>query len=211
MVNVNFVKTRDVKSPSRGHWTDSWIDFFIPNDINDLFNAENCIYTPKEYISEDEQKKLKTNNFNLESWEITIPAWYGILIPSWIKIAFTSNKERIWEDWKAQMLLPFPSWEDVIDVPTSFDLVFNNKSWVATKRNLLVWASVVDEAYRWEMHFHLINASKFDVKVEAWDKIVQWIVRSVALVMPEEITVETYDSLSNTSRWEWWFGSTWTK
>ena len=219
MIELSFTKIRDVKSPSRWHWTDSGIDFFIPNDINDLFNAENCIYTPKEYISTEEQKKLKSENFNLENWKIKIPAWYWILIPSWIKIVFTQKSEsdlswkrkvRIWEEGKLEML--FPDWKSVTWTHSSFDLVFANKSWVATKKNLLVWASVVDEAYRWEIHFHLINSSKFDVEVEVWDKIIQWIVRPVALIRPEEISVDIYENeLSETTRWWWGFWSTWTK
>lgn len=210
MINVSFIKIRDVKSPARWHWTDSWIDFFVPNDIKDLYDAPNCIYTPKEYISEEEQKELKKNYFNLENWKITIPAWYWILIPSWIKIAFIDrNNKRIWKEWKLNML--FPDWTEIIWVDSSFDLVFNNKSWIATKKNLIIWASVVDEAYRGEMHLHLINASKFDVSIEIWDKIVQWIVRPVSIVMPKEVNIEVYEELSDTSRGEWWFGSTWTK
>ena len=212
MINMNFIKIRDVKSPKRWHWSDSWIDFFIPNDINDLLNAENCVYTPKEYISKKNQNQLKKENFNLKTWKIKIPSWYWLLIPSWIKIAFTeiNDWQRIWEEWKVEMLLS--NWEKkFLDVSTSFDLVFHNKSWVATKKNLIIWASVVDESYRGEIHIHLINSSKFDVEIEIWEKIVQWIIRPVSIIMSKEVNIEVYEELSDTSRWEWWFGSTWIK
>ena len=164
-INLHVTKIRNVKTPNKAHLTDSWIDFFIPNDINDLFNAENCIFTPKEVINLDEQKRLKKTYFNLKEWKIIIPSWYWILIPSWIKISITDKETNNWV-W-------------LIDENYTYDLVFHNKSWVATKKNLIVWASVVDEPYRWEIHFHLINASKFNIEISTWEKIIQWIIRPV--------------------------------
>ena len=35
-MTLNYVKTRDVKGPVRGHDTDAGIDFFVPNDYEEI-------------------------------------------------------------------------------------------------------------------------------------------------------------------------------
>jgi len=197
-------KIRDVKSPKRWNPSDAWIDFFVPNNLKELLEAENCVYTPKEYI--ENQKEMKEKYFNLETWEITIPSWYGLLIPSWIKIAFTKWNEliRFWYSWVSD----FPE----INEKITEALIFFNKSWIATKKWLLIWAQVVDEWYRWEVHLHLINPTKFDVKISAWDKITQWIPVMPIQLEIKELNKNIYEKIfNNTERWEWWFWSTWTK
>ena len=119
--------------------------------------------------------------------KIYIPAWCWILIPSWIKVLM---------DW---------------DVDGTYEMVLYNKSWVAVKYNLLVWANVIDNDYRGEFNIHLINASNEQVILEFGQKIVQWIIRKVYLPEPEEISNEDYELNANTERGEWWFWSTWTK
>ena len=46
--NLKFIKTRDVKSPVRGHRTDAGIDFFVPNDY-----GESCYLKPGEDVLVD--------------------------------------------------------------------------------------------------------------------------------------------------------------
>lgn len=123
------------------------------------------------------------NNFEIkeDGWFELIP-WRWLLIPSWIKMII-------------------PEW---------FDLVFDNKSGVASKKHLLVWAKVVDSSYRWEVHLHLINVWTRPIIVYPWDKIVQWILRKVELWEPIEIKEEEFYS-NETERGEGWFWSTWTK
>lgn len=89
-----------------------------------------------------------------------------------------------------------------------YDLVFDNKSWVATKKHLIIGAKVVDSSYRWEVHLHVINAGKVSRVINLWDKLAQGIIRKVELITPEEITVEEFEENSNTSRGEGWFWST---
>ena len=110
-----------------------------------------------------------------------IAPWDGALIPSWIKMVI--------EPW--------------------YDLVFDNKSWIAVKQWLVIWAKVIDSSYRWEVHLHLINTSNNTEKVVLWQKIAQWILRKVELDLPEEITDEDMNQESSTQRWAWWFWSTW--
>jgi len=191
-------KVRDVKTPKRANPTDSWIDLYIPNDIRDLYNAENCVYTPKNYITDEEQKELKKKYFDISTWKIIIPAWYWLLIPSWLRMVLLKE-----EDWELR--------EVWLDNNETIDIVAHNKSWVATKKNLIVWAQVIDEPYRWEVHIHLINSSKFDVEIEVWEKIIQVIVRKLIACNTKELTEDEYKKFENTSRGSGWFGSTWTK
>lgn len=175
--SLRFTKVRDVKSPVRWTTVSSWIDFFIPNHLE----PEDIKLTPSL-----NRPKLIPQDV-VWNGKIYIPAWCGILIPSWIKVLM---------DW---------------DIDGTYEMVLYNKSWVAVKYNLLVWANVIDNDYRGEFNIHLINAWNDQVILEFWQKIVQWIIRKVYLPEPEEISNEDYELNANTERGEGWFGSTWTK
>ena len=170
-----FTKIRDVKSPTRWTEVSSWIDFYIPNELGEL----DVKLTPSlwqnhyDWVVDTKNKKIR------------IPAWYGVLIPSGLKVLL-------------------PEWEKNY----TYEMVLYNKSGIAVKYNLMVGASVIDNDYRWEFNIHLINCSKEDVYLDFGQKIVQWIIRKVYLEQTEEISFETYESNSNTERGEGWFWST---
>lgn len=189
MKTLKFYKFRDVKSPVRANRKDSGYDVFIPNKVSDLLELENCVYTPKESISQENQKWFKEQFIDTEKNTISIPFWFWLLIPTWVSF-----------------VLP-----DTDNENSTYDLVFHNKSWVSTKYNLVVWASVVDNEYRWEVHIHLINAWPNDVVLEWWQKIVQCILREVFTYDTEEISKEEFEKHLDTDRWTGWFWSTWTK
>ena len=180
-------RMRDVKVPTRGTDKSSGVDLYIPNDIAELYNANNCKFTPSELITEEEQKRLKDNHFLFDNDKpyIEIPSGYGILIPSWLKIemgSYTSDKV--------------------------YDFILHDKSWVSTKLGLLVWAKVIDFDYAWEMSIHLVNPTKFTIPVYAWQKIVQGIVREVQITNIMDIEDESMIYHNNSQRGEWGFGST---
>lgn len=175
-----FTKIRDVKSPTRGTSVSSWLDFYIPNELNPL----DVGFTPKEGLTIN--KVHSEELVNTKKKQITIPAWYGVLIPSWLKILLEEGENE----------------------NCTYEMVLYNKSGIAVKHNLLVWANVIDNDYRWEFNIHLINCSKEDAHIEFGQKIVQWIIRKVYLEQPEEIALETYESTANTERGEGWFWST---
>ena len=75
-------------------------------------------------------------------------------------------------------------------VPEGYMLQYNNKSGVASKRGLLVGASVVDCGYMGECHINLHNISKTTQIISAGDKIVQGILVPVGNHMPEEMKGE---------------------
>lgn len=165
---MKFIKTRDVQSPTRAHWTDSGIDFYIPNSFPEDFDIK---VTPNGAID-------MTTRFLAATILVRPGQW--VLIPSGIKM--------IIEPW--------------------YDLVFDNKSWIATKWNFMVGAKVVDSSYRGEVHIHLINCSDQIQELKLGQKVVQGILRKVELATPEEITEEEFNSESSTDRGAGGFWST---
>lgn len=146
---------------------------------NDL-TGEDLKYTPTN------MKYIPDGNVQLKDWEIHIPWCTWVLIPSWLRIVLDSGNDY-----------------------ETYDLVLIWKSWVSIKTNLIIWAAVIDNDYRGEFNFHLINPWVNEVVVKLWDKIIQWIIRKVSLDSLIEIDTEEFEKESNTERWEWWFWSTW--
>jgi len=92
------------------------------------------------------------------------------------------------------------------NVPDGFALIAFNKSGVATKKNLIVGAAVVDSCYQGEIHLHLMNNSPIDTIIESGEKIVQFILLPVGLHTPTEVHIdELYEK--ETKRGSSGFGS----
>jgi dUTPase len=153
--------TRNVKLPERANPTDSWIDFFIPDDLQEFYSFNSF---------------WEKNTRDVINWELYINAWERILIPLGIKIQL--------DEW--------------------MDLTFVNKSWIASKTWLIVWACLIDNSYRWELMLNLISTRKDETFFKVWTKIIQWVIRKVEYVNPKIWEIDI-----NTDRWDWWFGSTW--
>ena len=97
-------------------------------------------------------------------------------------------------------------------VPEGYMLQYNNKSGIASKRGLVVGASIVDSGYMGECHINLHNISKYTQLIYAGDKIVQGILVPVGGHLPEEMKDEheLYGD-AETSRGAGGFGSSGTK
>jgi dUTP pyrophosphatase len=125
---MNYSKTRDVKSPCRGHEHDAGIDFFVPNDF-----AGQTIMPGKQ-----------------------------IIIDTGIKI----------------------------DVPVGHALVAFNKSGVATRKQLLVGACVIDHGYQGTININLHNVGDQKQTIEPGEKVVQFVLLRLGtpylLEIPEE-------------------------
>lgn len=160
-------------------WTE--LSSWIDFYIPNHLESEDLTLTPSKWCNLGyEVKDL------IKDWFITIPAWMWMKIPSWLKVLM----DKGWDDW-------------------TYEMVLYNKSWIAVKYNLIVWANVVDNDYRWEFNIHLINTSNEPISIDFGQKIVQWIIRKVQLDKIEEISNEEYEKENNTERGEGWFGSTW--
>jgi dUTP pyrophosphatase len=97
-----------------------------------------------------------------------------------------------------------------VNVPEGYALIAFNKSGIAVKKTLHVGACVVDHGYQGEVHINLTNVGTEDQKIEAGDKIVQFVLLPLASSYVEEVLHdELYAEKSN--RGEGGFGSTGTK
>ena len=76
------------------------------------------------------------------------------------------------------------------DIEEGFALIANNKSGVATKLGLVFGAAVCDSDYQGEVHISIINTSKFEVRLKAGDKIIQFLYMPIRLDQPEEVPFE---------------------
>lgn len=183
---MKLLRIRDVKTPERGTKESSGIDFFLPNDFTELYNCKTCIFTPSSLILEQQQQIMKDTYFLFDDEKpyISIPPWYWILIPSGIKIElWSATSEKV------------------------YDLVFTEKSGIASKLGLIIGAKVVDMDFQWETHLHLINTSIYTIPIYPWQKIVQGIIREVIIDPIIEVS-EDQIHLRSSQRWTWWFGST---
>tara|TARA_A100001391_G_scaffold192436_1_gene166700 strand:- start:824 stop:1267 length:444 start_codon:yes stop_codon:yes gene_type:complete len=94
-----------------------------------------------------------------------------------------------------------------VDVPEGYALMAFNKSGVATKKQLIAGAAVVDEGYQGELHIHVINAGGAVQRLIAGDKIMQFILIPMFYDKIEEVPEgELFEEESN--RGDGGFGST---
>ena len=93
-------------------------------------------------------------------------------------------------------------------IPDGHALIAFNKSGIATKKKLLVGASVVDCGYEGEIHIHLINNGKEKQTINPGDKIIQFICLPINFVTPLEVPLEDLFKDQNSTRGAGGFGST---
>lgn len=101
------------------------------------------------------------------------------------------------------------------EVPAGYMLKIDNKSGVATKKGLLVGATIVDHGYRGEVHINLfkvvggLNDTEYQTtELQPGEKIAQAILIPISTEEIEQISNEEYDNLPTTSRGAGGFGST---
>ena len=98
-----------------------------------------------------------------------------------------------------------------VNIPKGYDLVFQNKSGVASKYGLLVGSCVIDENYEGELLLNLWNVSKEKFRVEPGFKAIQGVIREVNLMGLKEVNLESLFRGQVSERGEGGFGSTGTK
>lgn len=77
-----------------------------------------------------------------------------------------------------------------VKIPEGYALVANNKSGVATKKQLIFGASVVDEDYQGELHLHLINTGHVTAVIAPGDKIIQFLLEKQEYAPVIEVSSE---------------------
>ncbi len=90
-----------------------------------------------------------------------------------------------------------------IELEEGFDLTFTNRSSIASKKQLIVGACLIDNPYRGELLLNLINVWNKTQIIREEDKIVQGVIRQVYYDTPKLWIID-----DKTERGEGWFGST---
>ena len=158
---IQFIKTRDVKSPLRNAAENAGIDFYIPENTPEFrqdfikksvrlsdVDVHGPGFSEKEDTIEKRIKWCVENNWNyLCGNNIYIAPHEAIVIPTGIKSKFGPE----------------------------LALIANNKSGIATKKQLIFGASVIDASYQGEWHINLINTSDRYQTLEFGQKAVQFI------------------------------------
>jgi dUTPase len=146
---IKFLKTREVKSPSRANKFDAGIDFYVPS-LTEEFVKE--LYQKNSFRNNDNPGNLLYKSYIApDSNGITTISLYPqerILIPSGIYCKM-SNPGRA--------------------------LIAANKSGVATKMGLVFGAQVVDYEYQGEIHLSLINTGTVTVEIQGGMKVIQFL------------------------------------
>lgn len=129
----------------------------------------------------DVQEKNDTKHlgYNKATGEIFIPGSGSILIPAGIKVK----------------------------VPDGLALVAFNKSGVASNKQLIAGACVVDIGYTGEVHINVINTSSQPVTINCGEKLMQFVLLHVEFSNPQEVTNEEYNKQTGSDRGEGGFGS----
>lgn len=182
---IKFIKTRDVKNPVRNPLENAGIDFYVPENTEDFRQAlvaKNAGLVEAESITFGTADAIANNkNILTKNGEIHIAPHCAIIIPTGIKSKFEPN----------------------------LALIANNKSGIATKKQLIFGASVIDASYQGEWHINLINTSNNYQVIECGQKAVQFIPHYISI---EPIEVEDKNEeeffTEKTSRGEGWQGST---
>lgn len=191
---MQFIKTRDVKSPERNAAENAGIDFYIPENSTEFRAA----LRDKNSKPDDEasrhftvveagdaaavaKARVRKSSYVDSDGKIYIAPHKDVIIPSGIKSKFGPN----------------------------LALIANNKSGIATKKKLIFGASVIDASYQGEWHLHLINTSDEYQFVECGKKVIQFIPHLISVEDVEILDVpESEFFTEKTSRGEGWQGST---
>ena len=192
---MQFIKIRDVKSPERDVSENAGIDFYIPENTPEFRQAfikksvRLCDvevrwpgFSEKENTIERRIKWCVKNNWSyLYGNNIYIAPHEAITIPTGIKSKFGPE----------------------------LALIANNKSGIATKKQLIFGASVIDCSYQGEWHINLINTSDHYQTLEFGQKAIQFIPHLISTEEVEilDLTPEEFYT-EKTSRGDGWQGST---
>jgi len=183
---MQFIKTRDVKNPERDVNENAGIDFYIPEN------------------NEDFQKALKEKNYGIVIGDFSEYELFNLMVSE--KVFFSTKTGIMYIAPHNQIIIPS-------GIKSKFGpelaLIANNKSGIATKKQLIFGASVIDASYQGEWHINLHNVSNKYQTLKCGEKAVQFIPHLIS-TDPVEIvnmTAEEFYKVKS-KRGEDWQGST---
>lgn len=123
------------------------------------------------------------------------------------RLRYFENDKKINLDSTESILIPSGI---KVEIPFGYMGLFLNKSGVASKKQLLVGAQVVDTYYSGEVHINLHNVGEKSVDLFSGDKVVQMVLTPILSCDLTEVSEDMlYDWMQEDStRGEGGFGST---
>ena len=176
---TKFLKSRNVKAPSRGYPTDAGIDFFVPV-FNTKFIADFKEKNPLLFEDECCGCGLMYATGTVASSTLTLAGSGG-------SISYDMNAdEKTFFKFDEEKAIPYFNLppHSRVNIPSGIHLrmakegralIAFNKSGIATKHGLDIGACVVDYTYQGEIHLSLINTSTKMVRIYQDMKIVQFV------------------------------------
>ena len=171
--------------PERGSEGAAGMDFFIPKPENFddkcfEFMKNKCLDAVKNTVYHDDVTKSINYVFdNLKEDEIE--SAFLMALAMYNKYVFNSDNYEfgLKPDGNGREIILSPGQGITIpsgisvDLPHEYALDFRNKSGIATKKNLVIGAELVDEDYTGVMHLNLHNIGNHDVRISCGMKIAQ--------------------------------------
>lgn len=151
---IDYAKTRNVKSPSRGRSRSAGIDFFIP-EMNDKYLFDVAVINKK-------QLELDMLYIDNHKHVIIMSPGAHVLLPSGIKMNLEVDNGLLIDE-------------------SGVAFIAMNRSSVASQHQLVAGATVADEDYQGELHISLINNSNRLIKLQPGQKVLQFIMTPVLL------------------------------
>jgi len=218
---MQFIKTRDVKNPERDVNENAGIDFYIPENTPE-FRKALCAKNFR-LVDTFSNESIAENVAMGLSGKMTYDQKLEFLKETYAEYEERNKQLEMADECRAQSLsfilgdtIQIAPHKAII-IPTGImskfgpelALIANNKSGIATKKQLIFGASVIDASYQGEWHINLINTSDHYQHLEFGKKAVQFIPHLIS-TDPVEIVDMTPEEFytEKTKRGTGWQGST---
>lgn len=206
--------------PRRGTKSSAGIDFFVPKptSFSDLFLGELKSIIVQKLKDDHNYDNIKVfisrtgaaeNNGDLARF-----FWLHILWYNWLMFKNNLTLDHLLK----KDSLTIPSGEHLViptgitaNIPEGYCITMFNKSGIATKKNLILGAQLIDEDYTGIIHIDIHNVSNDDCYIEMGDKIAQGVIMESHCYDFELINCEGENDKGTTERGAGGFGSTGTK
>lgn len=172
--------------PNRGSDGAAGIDFFVPNPVDDCkdalqFMRNKCLESIKGNNNEDDEAVVIINRFNKylsigpkRAFLEAVVTYNYRLFGHKYKLAFpSSTSDQIHLSPGEGITIPTGL---SADIPQNFAILFQNKSGIASKQDLLVGACLIDEDYKGIMHINIHNVGDTVRTISCGQKLVQGII-----------------------------------
>ena len=135
MPEIKFIKIKNVKSPEKANHTDSWFDFYVPEDLDEVQ------ITP---VSRHQNDYIKIPTAKDWTKSIYLNPGFGVLIPSWIKVILPEWYDMLWENksWISKNYL-LQVWCPVIDNGYRGELFFHIYNASHLSQRIFLWQKII--------------------------------------------------------------------